>query len=405
MRRKVTPALMAVVVGAALAACGSPSTGSGGGGGDGATIKIALIPPKSGALAQVGGDAVKGWQLAVEEANAQGGIDGHKIELIEKETDGQPATTLRVAREAVTKDGAKFISAVVTSPENAALNAQLAGLDALSLISLAKDDALTGKQCAANSFHLVPTTSMDINALAESIDKMPGDKWAIQAVDFATGHSAAEKFAAAAKQAGKEIVLTQFAPLNTTDFGPYITKIKSSGADALFAVEFGADGVAFVKQATQFKLPDQLKTVLGLAMINEALFPALGDAVVGYYNNVGYKVDADNELNQKFTKAYTAKFGTAPYFVPADSYLAAQTLFAGIRAARSIEPAAVAKALNDLTFDSIVGRVTLRGADHQLLRDSYLGRVVKNGKDLKFEILASATADRTAPEPSKDCKL
>ena len=68
-------------------------------------------------------------------------------------------------------------------------------------------------------------------------------------------------------------MLEQFAPLNTTEFGCYITKLKASDADALFAVEYGADGVAFVNQAAQFKLTDKFKTALGFNMVSAAAVP------------------------------------------------------------------------------------------------------------------------------------
>jgi len=388
----------------AMAACGSASTSSGDSGEDG-TIKVALIPPTSGALAQFGTDAVNGWKTAVRLVNADGGIDGRKVELVVKSTDADPATTLRVAKEAVTQDGAQFIGAVMTSPEHAALNAQLEGLGAMSFNALGKDDALVGEQCSPYAVHVVQTSSMDINALASSLADLDGDKWAIQAVDYATGHSAAEKFKAAAEKAGKEIVIEQFAPLNTTDFGSYITKIKSSGADAVFAVEYGADGVAFVQQADQFNLDSQLKTVLGFNMVSEPLFKTLGDTIVGYYNNVGYDESGDNELNKKFVEAYTEDHGSAPYYVPADNYLAAETLFAAIEKAGSTDPAKVARAIDGLTFDSIVGEVSVRGEDHQVLRDSYLGKVVKGDGGLAFEVLSNTEPSVTTPEPDPACKF
>lgn len=387
-----------------MAACGAASDSSGGDSEDG-PIKVALIPPTSGALAQFGTDAVKGWKTAVRLINEKGGIDGRKIELVVKSTDADPATTLRVAKEAVTKDGAQFIGAVMTSPEHGALNAQLEGLGAMSFNALGKDDALIGEQCSPYAVHVVQSTSMDVNALAASLTELPGEKWAIQAVDYATGHSAADKFKAAAKKAGKEVVLEQFAPLNTTDFGSYITKLKDSGADAVFAVEFGADGVAFVQQADQFNLDAQLKTVLGLNMVSEPLFKTLGDTIVGYYNNVGYDVAGDNELNKEFVEAYTEDNGSAPYYVPADNYVAAQTLFAAIDEAGSSDPAKVSKAIDDLAVDTIVGEVTVRGADHQVLRDSYVGQVVKGDGGLAFEILSNTTPDLTTPEPNSDCKF
>lgn len=407
MKKQVLTGAVVLAMATALTACGSASSNSGssGGGTDSSPIKVALIPPTSGALAQFGTDAVHGWQVAADIVNAKGGVDGHKVELDIKSTDADPATTLRVAKQATADDGASFIGSVMTSPENAALNAQLAGMNALSFNALGKDDALVGKQCVANSFHIVQTNGMDINGLASKIATLPGDKWAIQAVDYATGHSAAALFKAAAQAAGKQVVIEQYAPLNSTDFGTYISKIKSSGADALFAVEYGADGVAFVKQATQFNLPATLKTVLGFNMVSEPLFPVLGAGIVGYYNNVGYDASGSNSLNQDFVKAYTAKYGTAPYYVPADNYLAAETLFAGIKKAGSTDPAKVAKALDGLSFDSIVGKVTMRGADHQLLRPSYLGQVEGAGTNLSFKILSSADPNTTTPKAGSDCSM
>jgi ABC-type branched-subunit amino acid transport system substrate-binding protein len=404
MMRQLLATASAVTLATTMAACGSASTSSGDGGDEG-PIKVALIPPTSGALAQFGTDAAKGWETAVRLVNEDGGIDGREVELVVKSTDADPATTLRVAREAVTKDGAQYIGAVMTSPEHAALNAQLEGLGAMSFNALGKDDALIGEQCSPYAVHVVQSSSMDINALADSISELPGDKWAIQAVDYATGHSAAEKFKAAAEAEGKEVVLEQFAPLNTTDFGSYITKIKQSGADAVFAVEYGADGVAFVQQADQFNLDDQLETVLGFNMVSEPLFETLGDTIVGYNNNVGYDVGGDNELNQEFVDAYTEDHGSAPYYVPADNYLAAQTLFAALEEAGSSDPADVSAALADLTFDSIVGEVTVRGDDNQVLRDSYLGEVVESDGGLAFEILSNATPDVTTPEADPACSF
>ena len=111
---------------------GGDTAEPGASGGAGAPIKVALIPPSSGALAQFGSDAADAWQFAVDEVNAAGGVAGHQIELIKKDTDATPATTLRAAREAVTQEGASFIGAVMTSTEHGALNAQLEGLGVLA---------------------------------------------------------------------------------------------------------------------------------------------------------------------------------------------------------------------------------------------------------------------------------
>jgi ABC-type branched-subunit amino acid transport system substrate-binding protein len=402
-------ATLSVLALGGLAACGGAASSSGGDSGSGDSsdepIKIALIPPTSGALAAYGTDAVKGWQLAVDQVNADGGVDGHKVELIMKSTDADPATTLQEARAAVTKDGAQFIGAVMTSTEHGALNAQLEGLGALSFNGLGKDDGLIGEQCSPNAFHIVQTNGMDVNGLAQSLGDIDGDKWAIQAVDYSTGHAAASAFTGAAEEVGDSVVLEEYAPLGTTDFGSSITKLQDSDADALFVAEYGADGVAFVQQAEQFGLDEKFKSVVSFNVVSEPLFPVIGDATVGWFSNVGYDASEDNASNQEFVDAYEAEYDSKPYYVPADAYLSAQTLFAGIEEAGSIDPEDVKAALDDLTFDSIAGEVTMRGADHQLLRPSYMGEVTGKGKDLAFEILSKTEADVTTPEPSSDCQM
>jgi branched-chain amino acid transport system substrate-binding protein len=389
-----------------IAACGSDDSGGGAastGSANKDPLKVVLIPPSSGALAVFGTDAAKAWQFAADEVNAKGGVDGHKVVLIKSQTDGQPANTVRAARKAVTQDGVHFIGAVMTSPEHGALQAQLAGMNALSFNGLGKDDALTGTGCSPNAFRDVQSTSMDINAITATLSKLPARTWAIQAVDYATGHTAAANFKKAAEAAGKKVVLEQFAPLNTTEFGSFITKLKGAQADGLFAVEYGADGVAFVNQGAQFKLFDKYKTVLGFNMVSEPLFKALGDKIVGFYNNLGYDVSSDAPMNKAFVDAWTAKEGGAPYYVQADNYMAAQVLFQAVAKAKSVDPAKVKAVMNGLSFDSIVGNVTM-GADHQLVRPSYVGQVVKSGDALGWKVVAAADGSKTQPSPNAACK-
>ena len=407
MRHKVFAALSALLLMGGAAACGSDDGGDTGSGNSSQAnkdpLKVALIPPGSGALATFGADAVKAWEFAAEEANAKGGVNGHKVEIIKSSTDAQPANTVRAARKAVTQDGAQYIGAVMTSPEHGALQQQLAGMNALSINALGKDDALTGEGCSPNAFRAVQSTSMDINAITASLKELPAETWAIQAVDFSTGHTSAKNFKKAAEAAGKKVVLEQYAPLNTTEFGSYITKLKSSGADGLFAVEYGADGVAFVNQGAQFKLFDQFDTVLGFNMVSEPLFETLGDKVVGFYNNLGYDRAADTPMNKAFVDAWTAKEGSAPYYVEADNYLGAQMLFEAVKKADSVDPAKVKAAMNGLSFDSIAGQVTM-GKDHQLLRPSYVGQIVKDGDALGWKVVAEADGSKTRPTPDPACK-
>jgi branched-chain amino acid transport system substrate-binding protein len=405
MKTKVLGTALALAIAGFAAGCGSDD--GGGGGGSAAQskdpLKVVLIPPSGGALAQMGADATRGWEYAAAEANAHGGVDGHRVEIVKTSTDGTPPATVRAARKAVTQDGAKYISGVITSPEQGALQQQLPAMNAISLLGLGKDDALTGAGCSPNAFRAVHSTSMEITALSEVLSDLPAKRWAIQSVDYSTGHTAAANFKKAAEAVGKTVVLEQFSPLGTTDWGSSITKLKAADADGLFALVPGADGIAFINQGAQFKLFDQYKTVFGFQMLSEPALKALGDKVVGFYGNLGYDVRADNAKNKAFVDGYTKKYGSAPYGVPADHYLAAQMLFEAVQKSNSVDPAKVKTALSGLSFDSFAGPVHV-AADHQLVRPAYVGKVVEKGGALGYEVVAEVPGAKSHPTPDPACK-
>jgi branched-chain amino acid transport system substrate-binding protein len=395
--------LLTLLAAGVVAGCGSSDEGAATKR-SGEPLRIALVPPSGGTLEQMGKAATQGWEYAAAEVNAKGGVDGHKVELIKSKTDMQPATTVRAVRKAVTQDDAKFVSGIVSSPEHGALQQQLAGLGAISLFGNGQDDALTGAGCSPNAFRATQAASMLVGAMTKVLADLPAQKWSILAVDYSTGHTAAKVFAQAAKASGKEVVLEQFAPIGTTEFGSYISKIKASGADGFFGLVPGSDGVAFITQGTQFKLFDGLKSVLSYDMVTVPLFSALGDKVVGFMGNVGYDVNAANPKNQAFVKGYEKMFGDAPYTVPADNYLAAQMLFEAVRKSGSVEPEKVRAALDGLSFDSIAGPVKV-GPDHQLVRPAYVAKVVRQGDGLAFQVVKEVPGSELRPTPNPDCKL
>ncbi|WP_026926066.1 ABC transporter substrate-binding protein [Granulicoccus phenolivorans] len=404
MKTKIAIA-MAVLLSLFVSACGSATSGSKSGGGSGETIKIAVVSPTSGSLAKTGTDAANAWKTAARLYNEKGGVLGRKIELIQKDTDGDPSTTLQGVREAVTKGGAKFVGGVMTSPENAAVSAQAKGLGVVAMNAIGKDDVLRGKQCSPNQINVVQSNSMSFKAIEQALKDMPGQKWAIQAVDFSTGHSASEKFTEAIKASGKEVVLQQYAPQGTTDFGPYITNIKNSGADAMLAVVYGSDREVLVQQMQQFNLGSQVKTVVGSDTFVESLFPVMGDGIIGYYNNVGYDVNADNAMNKEFVQAFIADHGNQPEFIPADNYLAAQLLFGAIEKAGSTDTDKVLAALKGMKMDTIDGEVSIRPEDNQVLRNMYVGRVVKKNDKLAYEIISTTGPEVSTPQANPDCVM
>ena len=335
--RRVGTAATLFLAAAAIAGCGSDGDETAGNqSASKEPLVVAALPTTSGPVGQFGQDGLDAIKLAAEQVNAKGGVAGHKVEVVAVETNGQPPQTVRAAQKAVNQHGAKILTGVLSSPEQGALQPQLARLGALSIMR-PTDDVLTGAQCSPNAFRISQSDSMAVATLANTLGDKLKQKWAIQAVDFSSGHTAAKNFKAAVEKAGGQVVAEQYAPIGTTEFGTYITKLKASGAEALFAPEYGADAVAFINQAEQFKLFDQLNTVVGSNMISEPLFKPLGSKIVGFYNDLRYSTTIDTPSNAEFVKAWKAKHGTDPYYIPAGNYIGMQVLFAAVEKAQSTD--------------------------------------------------------------------
>lgn len=402
--RRAAAIVLSMSATAALIGCAAGG-GGGAGGGDAEPIKIAIIPPTSGTFAEMGEDLTQGWEYAVEEANDNGGVNGHPVELIVKDTDATVPTTTRAMTEAVNRDGAQFISGVMSSPEHVAVFQQANQLDVLALNHVGQADNLVGEACSPNGFTTVQSTAVNIEAMSQAMAEIPGKKWAFLNADFATGHDVAQAFKEQVESDGGEVVSDQFVPLGTTDFGAQITEIKASGADALLSTVYGADLVAFANQAEQYQLSDQVETVVGISSISENLFPAIGDKIQGWYGNLLYDVTAESPENEAFVKGYTEKYGEAPYYFPADAYIAAQALFAAIEESGSTDPLEVRDALEGLTFTSLNGEVTMRAEDHRLISPVYAARVVEGEDGAAWEsFLEVPAADLQIPvDPA--CKI
>src|SRR5687767_71380 len=107
MRKVLPPILLAAML---FAACGSSDNEGAATGTSNEPLKIAVIPTSGGALGQFGTDSAAAIQLAADEANAKGGVAGHKVEIVKVETKGTPPETVRAAQKAVSQDGAKIIT-------------------------------------------------------------------------------------------------------------------------------------------------------------------------------------------------------------------------------------------------------------------------------------------------------
>ncbi len=366
-------------------------------------IKIGVPTSRTGPYTVLGDQVVRAIEFAAEEANAKGGIDGRKVEVRIGDTEGNPDAGRR-AGEKLSLDGHKILIGTISSAVGLALSTQLNRWDAIYVSVVNKSPKLTGDSCNARMFRANHSDDMDIAIVAPWLKDQKEKVWAVIASDYVWGRGSGGAFKETATKFGKEVKTELYPPLGTTDFAPYITQLRDSGAQGLWVAMSGADAINFAKQAKQFGLTDKL-VVFGHNFVVSSTVKAVGKDSIGVWGNVNYSSSIKTPENEKFVAAWRAKHKADPTEYEGEAYAGMQLIFEAVRKAKSVAPADVAKALNGLSASTPFGTVKMRETDHQLIMPNYLGRVVDKDGNATISVIKAFDAAEATPAPSAACKL
>ena len=130
------------------------------------------------------------------------------------------------------------------------------------VITVASADGLTQKGAAPNIFRTNSSGSQASHPLGKWLyDKAGYRKLIMIAPNYAMGYEQTGGFARTFTEAGGKIVKTVYPPMGAPDFGPFLTSLDLSSADAIAAVFAGSDAIKFVKQYAEYGLKDRLPLV------------------------------------------------------------------------------------------------------------------------------------------------
>src|SRR6201997_781581 len=194
----------------------------------------------------------KGWEMAVEEINAAGGVLGKKLEIVSRDDGANPGDAVRAADELVTGEGVNILCGTFLSNVGLAVT-EFAGKKKVFFLAA---EPLTDKITWANgnryTFRLRPSTYMQVAMLLPDALAAKKKRWALVYPNFEYGQSAAAAFKELmkAKQPDVEFVTEQASPLGKIDAGAVAQAIDDAKPDAIFSVLFGADLAQFIREAS-----------------------------------------------------------------------------------------------------------------------------------------------------------
>src|ERR1700728_3781394 len=325
----------------------------------------------------------KGWQLALDEINAAGGVDGKKLEVISKDDGGKPADAVTAVNELVASDGVAMLAGTFFSNIGLAVSDYAKQQKILFLAAEPLTDAITLSKGNRYTFRLRPGTYEQAAMLADEAAKLPAKKWATIAPNYEYGQSAVAAFKKllSAKRPDIEWVGEQWPPQGKIDGGAVAEAIAKTEPDAIFNVTFGGDLVKLVREGETRGLFKDRAVVGVLAGEPEYLDPLKDEAPEGWIVT-GYPWNAVSIPDHAaFLKAYQAKYNDYPRRGSIVGYLMIKSLAAGIAKAGSTDTEKLIEAFGDLKVDSPFGPFIYRASDHQATVGAFVGKLtLKDGR-------------------------
>jgi branched-chain amino acid transport system substrate-binding protein len=357
-------------------------------------ITIGLFLPLGAAVGGFGLSAVDGAELAVEQINAAGGIDGHSLELLVQDNGCN------------TSDGANAVQKLLSEePKPVALIGGLCSDSTLAalpiakrhriplLVDLASNPSITEQSGIGGNewaFHWAPNDTMTAQSAIDFLIQLGSIRSiAVIASDDSFGRGGLAALTKAAQAAGISVVSSDAVNLASADFAPIIARAKTHQPDALalwinagpavasFYEQYGSAGMAGIPLVGQL---DQNQ-------------PAIAEYGLIGYNSAAYDFRIDTPENRAFTAAWLAAgHDVSSSYVGWDGYQSVLILAAAIGQAATLDAAGIRDALETLIYTpSIVGG-TISFDDHHQAYDNVVVSAF-NGAVVESVTILERTAD------------
>ncbi len=324
-----------------------------------------------------------GWQLAVEEINAAGGLlGGRKIEVISRDDAGKPDDATREAAELLSSQKVELLAGTFLSNVGLAVSDMALRNKVLFLAAEPLTDALVWDKGNRYTFRVRLSTYMQAAMLAEEAAKLSAKKWVTVASNYEYGQSAVANFKELlqAKRPDVEFVAEQWPALGKLEAGTTVQALAAARPDAIFNVTFGADVTKFVREGNLRGLFEGRAVVSMLTGEPEYLDPLKDETPRGWIVT-GYPWEQiTTPVHTKFVQAYQKRYNDTPRLGSVVGYTTFMALAEAIKKAGSTDTEKLIKAFRGLKFDSVFGPVMFRALDQQSTFGAFVGKL-----DLKGE--------------------
>jgi branched-chain amino acid transport system substrate-binding protein len=373
-------------------------------------VKMGMVEPLSGVYAALAQAEVNGARLALEEVNQSGGIVGRQAQLLVEDSANDIALGVAKTRQLIDRDQVDFIFGNVNSAVALAMTRVTAEKRKLHIVTGGHVDDITGSHCSWNVFRICKTTTMEANAIADTLVEKFGKKWYFLTPDYAYGYALQAAFERKLREHGGTWA-GDLLPLGTVDYSRSLTSAGAYRPDVLVDLMGGVDQANSLQQIVRFGLIEDM--AVGGALFELESILAVSDAArIGWWTMEWWWNQPDVPQVKAFDEAIRRRTGSAASARNWFGYVAVHALARVANQEKSLDPVVLARALQGYTLSPEIAlepeRAFFRARDHQLMSTILVGEVHPplNDPFNVFTTRAIAKAEQTAEAAEASvCKL
>jgi len=335
----------------------------------GAPLKIGLVLPYSGVYAVLGESITQAMELVFARENWT--VAGRKIEMIKEDDEMQPPVGIRKTEKLIESDKVDILTGPVHSGILMGMRDKVHNSKTILIVSNAGADAISRERCSKWIFRTSFSNWQPNQPMGDWVAKNVSKDVFIMAPNYQAGKDQLGAFKETFLPAGGKLVGEDYPKLGETDYAPYLTKVRQSGAKAVYAFFSGTDAVNFVKQYASFGLKPTIK-LTGAGFLTEPdVLPAQGASALGVITGHFYTPLLDNAANHKFVKDFRDKyFGKMPDGFACQGYDTAEVIVRAVKAVNgnTQDKDKLVDAIAKVEFDSPRGRFRFDPKTHNVIQ-------------------------------------
>ena len=317
--KKICSVLMAIVMLFTLVACGNNAANSGNSGGnnaggdgaaEGGTVKIGLVTAVTGSNSLVGEEAQEGAQLAVDEINAAGGVNGQQLELVITDEVDNLEMSVLATQELLADDE---IMGIIGSLYSQYCIAVMPAVEETGMPYFAMGSSSgVSNEKNAYTWQVRPLDTAQGAVLADYVVNTLGcSKPAIMHSTQSTFQSLADQTIAALNDLGVEVPSGSIFgfPEEESNYSPYISQVMDGDFDCLIALANQAPSAVICQQVQAAGLTSDMMPLVGsTSFCSNVCITNAGDAANGWYSISDWCPGGSNEVAAAFEEAYTTAY-------------------------------------------------------------------------------------------------